>query len=839
MKKFYTLLLTLLAGSIMTNAQYFVSTGGTKYVLMEHSMGNWAGFCPDAQQDIFQSVLPGTATAIHLEWHSGPGDSMMVAGDPYCTGTGYITGYPQGTVDRALIGGVVPVSRPWESHVAARAATSANFQVDMNSSFNPYTRVLTVTVTGKALASLTGTWNINAYVAEDSISSAGSGYVQTSLLNATTTACNGMACWWLGLGNPLSAANYYHRNVARKVLAMGGSIWGDGAFTNPTSGTTASRTYTYTVPATYNANRMKVIGLVQKYGASTSDRAVENAISSEVRLMPAASMTSTSDSFLVSTGATCSGADFFVSTNSYYAGLSVLSEFGDATTATHTILGGGSGGHATFSHAYATPGTYTVKHILLAGSAHIDSVSYSYNYRLCNTLAARFYYDGNSNCTYDGASPDVLLSTPVTTRIDSNGVPVDTIVSLGGLYYTAYGVSGDTYTMQVISYGATLVPSCPTTGAYSDTLSALSYATPLRDFGFNCSSSSTFDLSVNTSTRAFANRLRSQIVVQNLHCNPTTGTLKMNFSPKYVFGSATIAPSSSTATELTWNLSALSAITSPVNIIVLLNYNPSTGMVPTGDTVHTFFTLTPIAGDSDTTNNRCHELDTASGSFDPNYVEANPSDCVAPGVKELTYTIGFENMGSDTAYNIYVLDTLSDNLDVSTLAPIVSTHKMNIYKYTAGGRNIVKFDFPNIKLPDSSHHLYCQGMLKYKVKTKNLTVLGTQIPVRAGIYFDVNPVVMTNTASTSVCFPTGIPVSEIPEGPSVFPNPATDELTVSAPDGTFSSFTVFNTIGRAVTLPAKITNGRSTVDISALPAGLYYVSLKGNHGNEVLRFVKL
>jgi Secretion system C-terminal sorting domain len=78
-------------------------------------------------------------------------------------------------------------------------------------------------------------------------------------------------------------------NVVRAVLATGGSVFGDTAFTNPASGATYTKIYTYTIDTTkYVPKSMKVIGMVQKPGpASTSaGNIIENSIQAKVRLMP-------------------------------------------------------------------------------------------------------------------------------------------------------------------------------------------------------------------------------------------------------------------------------------------------------------------------------------------------------------------------------------------------------------------------------------------------------------------------------------------------------------------------------------------------------------------------
>ena len=104
-----------------------------------------------------------------MAWHNG--DPMQITGDPYCTGSGYISGFPSGTIDRANLGGSVGQMRPFETNVGVRSALSPNFDVDMLCTYNPSTRVMDVQVTGTALTSLTGNWYINGYILEDSVAS--------------------------------------------------------------------------------------------------------------------------------------------------------------------------------------------------------------------------------------------------------------------------------------------------------------------------------------------------------------------------------------------------------------------------------------------------------------------------------------------------------------------------------------------------------------------------------------------------------------------------------------------------------------------------------------------
>lgn len=290
--------------------QYFVTTGTTKYALLEEATGPGCGYCPDGAQDVEQTIKP-MAHAIAVSWHGAYYDatSMVVTGDPFCAGTGFIAGFPEATIDRTQYpdpqNGMVPavgLNRSWESFVTSQLAKTAKFSVEMRSTYNSTTRVLTVSVTGTALSALTGSWNISALVAEDSISSnVDPNYNQHSYLTSSpATACNGQPSWWLGLGSPITpATKYWHNQVVRALLST--TIWGDASFTNPAAGTKVTKTYTYTIPAGYVANQMKVVGFVAKYGSTTTDRAIENAIQTKVKTLPATATGATTNVTAVKT----------------------------------------------------------------------------------------------------------------------------------------------------------------------------------------------------------------------------------------------------------------------------------------------------------------------------------------------------------------------------------------------------------------------------------------------------------------------------------------------------------------------------------------------------------
>ena len=76
------------------------------------------------------------------------------------------------------------------------------------------------------------------------------------------------------------------------------------------------------------------------------------------------------------------------------------------------------------------------------------------------------------------------------------------------------------------------------------------------------------------------------------------------------------------------------------------------------------------------------------------------------------------------------------------------------------------------------------------------------------------------------------------DGVEIFPNPAADELTISMDAGAYADFTVTNNLGQQL-IEQKIIAAQTKVNLVNLPAGVYYITFRGDNGTEVRKFVKL
>jgi hypothetical protein len=444
----------------------------------------------------------------------------------------------------------------------------------------------------------------------------------------------------------------------------------------------------------------------------------------------------------------CSATHFYIAACGVSPSFSAVTFFGDGDS-TLTALSTTTLSDAHIYHNYTLPGTYSVTQIMYNGATAVDTVTFSYVYNYCRTLPIRFYHDNNSNCIYDGA--DQLNVAAVSVRIDSNGVPVDTITATTGFFYKAYGAPGTVYAFRPYSVSGGLIVACPATTVIYDTIVSYTNTYQVKYFGVRCGApTSGFDLKVNATTATGRHTQRFDIIVSNFYCSATSPVVTLTFSPKYGYFPGTFPcymttplPTSVAGNTMTWNLSALSA-NATKTITVWLERPSSIGpwLIP-GDTVHSEISVSPTVGDFDISNNVITKVDTVRSSFDPNDIVVAPEGNILP-CTQLQYKVRFQNTGNDTASNIYVLDTLSSELDPSSLQAVIASHPMNIAVINDGVRNIAKFEFPNINLPDSSHHNLCSGTFIFNIKARSTLPDGVEVRNRVGIYFDENPVVMTN-----------------------------------------------------------------------------------------------
>jgi uncharacterized repeat protein (TIGR01451 family) len=131
-------------------------------------------------------------------------------------------------------------------------------------------------------------------------------------------------------------------------------------------------------------------------------------------------------------------------------------------------------------------------------------------------------------------------------------------------------------------------------------------------------------------------------------------------------------------------------------------------------------------------------------SYDPNEKTATPEGNFIAKDQEITFTVRFQNTGSDTAYTVVIADTLNANLDPSTIETLGASHN---YKFELTGKTTPRMAwiFGGINLLDSTtNEKASHGFVTFKAKMKPGLANGIQITNQADIYFDYNSSIRTN-----------------------------------------------------------------------------------------------
>ena len=217
-------------------------------------------------------------------------------------------------------------------------------------------------------------------------------------------------------------------------------------------------------------------------------------------------------------------------------------------------------------------------------------------------------------------------------------------------------------------------------------------------------------------------------------------------------------------------------------------------------------------------------------------MSVNPSGYIISGIP-LQYVINFENTGNDTAFNISIMDTLSLYVEPTSFKIIASSAPMNtqIYYNPLVQRNILTFNFPEINLLDSTHSDQCNGMVIFKINTFPGLPDGTRIFNSAGIFFDNNPGIVTNTAVDIIGNPpTSIPVLQNLHTLSIYPNPANTNLTIQYSDN-IHRVDITNLLGMVI-YTGSYNSPLVQIDVASLSTGIYFVRVNGNYIRKFLKF---
>jgi hypothetical protein len=215
-------------------------------------------------------------------------------------------------------------------------------------------------------------------------------------------------------------------------------------------------------------------------------------------------------------------------------------------------------------------------------------------------------------------------------------------------------------------------------------------------------------------------------------------------------------------------------------------------------------------------------------------------------------TITFPN--ANNLFSLNVSDNPISTLNLNSLSKLNQLYASNILVTDldcsqTGIRQLFCGNNPNIQTINVKNNVYTYGdpgLLDYGFVVENNPKL-LSICVDDGeqnnlVYFNYNTsgnvIVYTGPTCFKIVVPLSVPDlnSQSKNNSIVFPNPTNTVLNINTNDkNEVQKVTIYNTLGQVV----KIINNSSTIDVSELKVGTYFISIEGENGKSTQKFIKL
>ncbi|MDW3651331.1 MAG: T9SS type A sorting domain-containing protein [Bacteroidia bacterium] len=260
------------------------------------------------------------------------------------------------------------------------------------------------------------------------------------------------------------------------------------------------------------------------------------------------------------------------------------------------------------------------------------------------------------------------------------------------------------------------------------------------------------DLVVNITSTPFRTGFPATIWLDafNDGCQPVTGEVVLVLDPFLSYNSSSPPPDTIIGDSLIWYVSNMNFDSPHFMAAVDVTVSLNAGI---GERICLDADISPKTNDTNTKNNSRDYCRDVINAFDPNDKLASPQGLCEEGYIEanerLTYTVRFQNTGNANAINIFILDTLDQDFDINSLKVVGQSHKPMITEILSD--RVLKFRFDNIYLPDSTtDEKNSHGYVMFEVAPLAGLPVGTELTNAAGIYFDFNEPVITNTVLNTI-----------------------------------------------------------------------------------------
>ncbi len=439
----------------------------------------------------------------------------------------------------------------------------------------------------------------------------------------------------------------------------------------------------------------------------------------------------------------------------------------------------------------------------------------------CGTVSGTLYIDNDQDCVLDP------LEVPVPYRVlEILPGPEYAITDADG-HYTR-NVPNGAYT--IVPTGTDLYPVCPLVQPVPFTIADDAAVIDIAD-----SSTVPLDLQVyafaSVARPGFAQTIWGQ--ARNLSAQLSGSvTVTVTFDMLMSLDNAYPTPTSVNGNVVSWELPTLAAY-QDFDFTLQVQVPPNVNLIGT-PFAHTIL-VTQVLPEQDLANNSTEVLGLITGSYDPNDKTARTSTGWSDAAYYLDqdqwidYTIRFQNTGTDTAFNVVIMDTLPAELDMSTFVQAIASHPFSL---AFKDERVVEWRFENILLPDSgTNEPDSHGLVAFRIKPAGGLLPGAVIRNSGNIYFDFNEPVVTAPISLVLEQSTSV-TEERKDHMGLWPNPAHTSISITS-SSTMPPL-VLDLSGRQIAVPIERRSGGFLLDVRGLPDGIYAVRTDAGRA----RFVK-
>ncbi len=453
-----------------------------------------------------------------------------------------------------------------------------------------------------------------------------------------------------------------------------------------------------------------------------------------------------------------------------------------------------------------------------------------------SSISGAVHEKNNSNCLLDSMFFNTYLANIKVLKKKGNIVLAQKYIPAHRNYFFRAAI-GDTLNITVDTTNCPFIVSCPTSTYRNVTITPTDSIFDRQNFSIECKPG--IDLGVQSINASFrintvriANIFVGDISKQYLlNCaSGVSGTVTTIITGNASYNSAAvgaIVPTSVNGNTINYTISDFGALNfnNAFDINILVNANATLGSsICIKTIVHT-------NNDINSINDTLEYCGMVVNSIDPNEKNSYPINTTSPN-SWITYTINFQNTGTDTAYHIFIRDTIDNNLLPESFTFLASSHTPQI---SIDSNNIL-FNFPHINLLDSMHNEpQSHGWIQYKLKTKSNLPINTAVKNKAYIYFDNNSPVITNTA-LNIYGTTGVSSINKSSAIRIYPNPAKNNISFQANErGEIRICDITGAVLKSINYDKN--NAPQAIDVSTYSRGVYllqYISIHGIRKSEKL-----